>query len=280
MFNLLIALLLPWNIKAGDEVALHDFMSLDTDHEGSRRHLETIRNVFSRNTASGPQQKNIKKNSTTKTVSKFTPETKQKSKKSAPERSDSGKGKSYKKKKRRPVERFSPVAEEKKKKRPIKKDDCSSSPSTQAPVTTPVITRAPVTQAPVTPPVTLAPVTTAPSLSPAELFVDLDLKSMPEAYHSFFQGAAMRWSEVIIGELETVTIEEEREDTSCRALPDEIDNVFICSELEEIDGIDGVLGYAGPEYIRETDGLPYIGAMFFDVADAPVGAKSFSFAMS
>ena len=51
-------------------------------------------------------------------------------------------------------------------------------------------------------------------------------------------------------------------------LPDTIDDLFICAAEEPIDGAYGVLGYAGPVYIRSDSGLPISGRMFFDSADA------------
>jgi hypothetical protein len=53
-------------------------------------------------------------------------------------------------------------------------------------------------------------------------------------------------------------------------LPDEgaIDDVRITAELEPIDGEFGVLGSAGPDWLRTGSLLPYEGGMRFDTADA------------
>ena len=50
---------------------------------------------------------------------------------------------------------------------------------------------------------------------------------------------------------------------------DGIDDLQITASLVEIDGVGGVIGQAGPEYVR-LDGswIPYEGAMDFDIADA------------
>jgi len=47
-----------------------------------------------------------------------------------------------------------------------------------------------------------------------------------------------------------------------------IDDLNITAELVEIDGVNGVLGQAGPTAIRTADYLPAVGVMEFDSADA------------
>lgn len=73
---------------------------------------------------------------------------------------------------------------------------------------------------------------------------------------SVFQFAAARWAEVIVGDLPSVQFEGE-----------EIDDVRILAKGEEIDGPRGILGQAGPRFVRSDTQLPLLGEMTFDVAD-------------
>jgi len=73
-----------------------------------------------------------------------------------------------------------------------------------------------------------------------------------------FNAAAARWSQVITGDLPSVT------------LPSGtfIDDVRIDASIVAIDGVGGVLGQAGPTALRPgLGGLPYTGGMEFDSAD-------------
>jgi hypothetical protein len=134
------------------------------------------------------------------------------------------------------------------------------------PAPTPATTLAP-TLAPV-PVTTLAPATT-PAPTPDLFLTVLDLDSVAVQYRPAFVKAAARWSSVIIGNLEDVTITEDvRDDTACLNLPDVVNDVFICATIEEVDGPGGVLGFAGPEWLRDTGTeLPFIGSMTFDSED-------------
>jgi hypothetical protein len=88
-------------------------------------------------------------------------------------------------------------------------------------------------------------------------------------YRQAFVNAGARWSSVIVGNLEEVTITEAiRDDTACLNLPDVVNDVFICAKIEDVDGAGGVLGFAGPEWLRDTGTqLPFIGTMTFDSTD-------------
>ena len=46
-----------------------------------------------------------------------------------------------------------------------------------------------------------------------------------------------------------------------------VDDLLIYVTVSEIDGAGGVLGAAGPCFVRQSDGLPVAGGMIFDVAD-------------
>lgn len=49
--------------------------------------------------------------------------------------------------------------------------------------------------------------------------------------------------------------------------PEIIDDLYICAMYARIDGPSKVLGYAGPEYVREDNLLPISGIMVFDNSD-------------
>ena len=71
-----------------------------------------------------------------------------------------------------------------------------------------------------------------------------------------FATAAARWSEVIVGDVPPATVEGET-----------IDDVLIEAQGVPIDGVGGVLGQAGPRFIRPGSGIPIKGIMSFDTAD-------------
>jgi subtilisin-like proprotein convertase family protein len=71
-----------------------------------------------------------------------------------------------------------------------------------------------------------------------------------------FASAAERWSQIIIGDVPPVFLEGET-----------IDDVLIEARGVPIDGPGGILGQAGPRFIRPTSNLPIKGIMSFDTAD-------------
>ncbi|NEP17536.1 MAG: hypothetical protein F6J97_11625 [Leptolyngbya sp. SIO4C1] len=73
---------------------------------------------------------------------------------------------------------------------------------------------------------------------------------------SVFETAAARWSEIIIGDLPSVTIGS-----------DVIDDVLIEASGASIDGPNGILGQAGPTRLRSDSLLPATGTMQFDIGD-------------
>lgn len=82
------------------------------------------------------------------------------------------------------------------------------------------------------------------------------LGGLSPSHQAAFAAAAERWSEIIVGDIPPVILDGER-----------IDDVLIEARGEPIDGPGGVLGQAGPRFIRPTSNLPVKGIMSFDVAD-------------
>lgn len=73
---------------------------------------------------------------------------------------------------------------------------------------------------------------------------------------AIFQEAAQRWSEAIIGDLPAFEVDGEV-----------IDDLVILAEGKEIDGINNILGQAGPTHVRPDSRIPIKGIMSFDSAD-------------
>lgn len=159
----------------------------------------------------------------------------------------------------------------------------SAAPSTDTAM--PTVTASPTgTITPTAAIVTAEPTSTsAPTGSPAPTSlgfeITLDLQSVPADCRPAFDEAANRWEEVIVGDLVDI-------DTTglvsnnCPNLPPIIDDVFICATIAPIDGVGGVLGTAGPEFVRQ-DSRPFtttIGSMSFDSADIELLKEDGTFA--
>lgn len=90
------------------------------------------------------------------------------------------------------------------------------------------------------------------------------------AQRAAFTAAAQRWAELIVGDLPDVALNVGP--GGCAgwnrpALQEVIDDVVIYVLLEPIDGPFGVLGSAGPCFIRNEGNLPVVGVIRFDTAD-------------
>jgi len=79
---------------------------------------------------------------------------------------------------------------------------------------------------------------------------------MSQSQRQIFQRAAARWSQIIVGDLPDVTW------NGVRA-----DDLVITASTRNIDGVNGILGQAGPTHLRRGSALPSHGIMQFDSAD-------------
>ncbi|GGW44387.1 leishmanolysin-related zinc metalloendopeptidase [Arenibacter certesii] len=82
-----------------------------------------------------------------------------------------------------------------------------------------------------------------------------------------FEAAAARWERIIIKDVPSFT---GSVPSAFQGFPDiegTIDDVVIEVALAPIDGPGGILGQAGPSFVRTSDFLPLSGVMFFDVDD-------------
>jgi hypothetical protein len=139
-----------------------------------------------------------------------------------------------------------------------------------ATVTFTVVATAPI---PAPKPPTLAPIAPTPVAAPATAVVSnyniqLDLsKITATADQNIFASAAAKWQSVITGDLTSFDPRSlPPRDDGCQ-WPSSIDDLFVCAKYQAIDGPSNVLGFAGPEYIRNANGLPFSGVMTFDIDD-------------
>jgi leishmanolysin/Big-like domain-containing protein len=87
-----------------------------------------------------------------------------------------------------------------------------------------------------------------------------------------FVAAQQRWQGLIVGDLPSVQLSAAAGQcgTGSPAITRTVDDLLILVTLEAIDGAGGVLGSAGPCFIRNGSRLPVLGIMKFDVADLDV----------
>jgi hypothetical protein len=81
--------------------------------------------------------------------------------------------------------------------------------------------------------------------------------------------AQSRWENLIVGDLESVQLRTAQGSCGAQspAINESIDDVMIFITMDSIDGAGGVLGSAGPCFIRNSNELTVLGAMRFDSAD-------------
>ncbi|MCL4192524.1 MAG: pre-peptidase C-terminal domain-containing protein [Thermoguttaceae bacterium] len=96
----------------------------------------------------------------------------------------------------------------------------------------------------------------APSPSTGEFDITLALNGLTASQRSLAQRAAARWEAIIVGDLPSASYNGQA-----------IDDVLISITSEAIDGAGSVLGYGGPEALRNGSYLPYVGIIVLDTAD-------------
>jgi hypothetical protein len=81
--------------------------------------------------------------------------------------------------------------------------------------------------------------------------------------------ARARWENLVTGDLANVQLTAEPAScgTNSPAVNEPVDDVLIFITLQEIDGPGGVLGSAGPCFIRNSNSLPVLGAILLDSED-------------
>ena len=96
--------------------------------------------------------------------------------------------------------------------------------------------------------------TTTPTASGFQ--ITLSMSGLTASQQAIFQQAAVRWSQVITGDLPNATYRGQT-----------VDDLLINASATSIDGVNGILGQAGPDAFRSGSDLPYHGIMQFDSAD-------------
>jgi Leishmanolysin len=94
--------------------------------------------------------------------------------------------------------------------------------------------------------------------------------AMTASQRTVFQTAAQRWSAVVSGDLPDVptgSIPAGSCGAGSPGLNLTVDDLLIFAGVQTIDGPGGVLGSAGPCFVRDGSNLPVIGVMRFDAAD-------------
>jgi hypothetical protein len=86
--------------------------------------------------------------------------------------------------------------------------------------------------------------------------IRLETTGLTSSQHDIFKRAVNRWKEVITGDLPNATYRGES-----------VDDLLIHASSVAIDGVNGILGQAGPDAFRSGSLLPYHGSMEFDSAD-------------
>lgn len=94
--------------------------------------------------------------------------------------------------------------------------------------------------------------------------------SMTPNQRDVFVAAAMRWMQIITGDLPDVAVNLSAGacgSSSNPAMNETVDDLVIYAQIGPIDGVGNILGSAGPCVVRSGSSLPAVGSMRFDVAD-------------
>lgn len=89
------------------------------------------------------------------------------------------------------------------------------------------------------------------------------------AQQTAFDDAAAKWQTLVIGDLKDILLDVGAGmcGSNSPAINETVDDVLLLVTLEPIDGAGGVLGSAGPCFIRTSGSLPVLGRMRFDTDD-------------
>ncbi|NAS30704.1 peptidase [Flavobacteriaceae bacterium R38] len=110
--------------------------------------------------------------------------------------------------------------------------------------------------------------TEAPGIDRGRFNISLNFLLPPtDRQLEVFEAAAARWERIIIGDVPSIEGPLPSAFAGFPAIEGPIDDIVIEVALAPIDGPGGVLGQAGPQFVRNADFLPVSGVMFFDVAD-------------
>ena len=107
-----------------------------------------------------------------------------------------------------------------------------------------------------------APYTSGPATASSGYNITIEFKgSWTLDLYNIFVASADRLTDLIIGELPNITV------YGSKGGPKAVDDILITAELGNIDGLNGVLGQAGPTSVRTVGSLPATATMKFDIVD-------------
>ncbi len=115
-----------------------------------------------------------------------------------------------------------------------------------------------------------SPVTFTASAVTSSFNIDVRfLTSATASQMAAFANAAQRWQTAIIGDIPAFSANFSAGlcFTAQPAINEVIDDVIIYAEIAPIDGVGGILGQAGPCFVRASNSLTIYGHMLFDSAD-------------
>jgi adhesin/invasin len=104
-----------------------------------------------------------------------------------------------------------------------------------------------------------------------DIVVRFDPATLPTAsQQALFTTAAARWEQLIVGDVPDGVLNISAGSCAGAAYPalnETVDDVIIYAAAVPIDGVGGILGQAGPCFVRSGSLLPALGGMQFDTAD-------------
>jgi hypothetical protein len=122
----------------------------------------------------------------------------------------------------------------------------------------------------------LTPVTFTVTTCGAYCIIIRYVGSVTAAQEAAFTNARLRWQQIITGNLPSVQMNipagacKDQDGTTIvnhPAVNELVDDLLVYVQIDSIDGPGGVLGTAGPCFIRQTSRLPVFGIMLLDRAD-------------
>jgi hypothetical protein len=106
-----------------------------------------------------------------------------------------------------------------------------------------------------------APYTSGPATASAGYNITIEFKgTWTQELYNIFVSSADAYTQLVIGELPNVSVRTKGGVVA-------VDDILITAELGPIDGINGILGQAGPTSVRTASSLPATANMKFDIDD-------------
>ncbi|HYG29989.1 MAG TPA: leishmanolysin-related zinc metalloendopeptidase [Allosphingosinicella sp.] len=108
---------------------------------------------------------------------------------------------------------------------------------------------------------TFAPYTSGPATASAGYNITIEfVGTWTQDLYNIFVSSADSLTQLIVGEIPNVSVR-------TKGGVKTVDDILITAELGPIDGVNGILGQAGPTSVRTTGSLPATATMKFDIDD-------------